>query len=395
MGPDLLLRKFTTHESFDGGYQLKLHVRRGRNQQGLSFLSSDVSSGIFEMKLDERRVILDVRSSEKVPSGTVIIDSRISDLFGIPDDSEVFLNPVSNKQPSCTEVHLGVVSTRGLDNEKVARAMSKRIDDFREYLEGLIIFEGQSFTIEDFGINLYVFSLNPKDSSTGSAQITWDQLLKIHLAPMDSRPFNLCILVETAAASQIVDVATHDGQISRLQAIRYAISTLEQKLTLQKDMLFSGFAFSDEIVIFRTFDSQTGEETGVSTFHSPSLLRSFGEWITEFASGNEKSPSNPGEALKQGLAIASSHTEINGLQTAILFFSSGVYSAGQNPVKIARTVGNSEKLVLFAISMGSGSVTDLMEAVAEEGGGAFIHIDRDEKTETIVETIEKTLFSKR
>jgi len=36
-----------------------------------------------------------------------------------------------------------------------------------------------------------------------------------------------------------------------------------------------------------------------------------------------------------------------------------------------------------------------MNAVAEEGGGSFIHLDRDDKTETIIETIEKTLFSRR
>jgi hypothetical protein len=212
---------------------------------------------------------------------------------------------------------------------------------------------------------------------------------------MDSRPFNLCILVETAAATQIVDVESEDGKISRLQSIVQAISTLEKNLTLNKDVLFSGFAFSDEIVIFRTFDSQTGEETGVSSLHSPSLLRAYSDWVSKFASENEKSPSNPGEALKQGLAIASSLSGTNGLQTAVLFFSSGVYSSGKNPVKIARTIGGPEEVVIFAVSVGSDSVTDIMEAVAEESGGAYIHLDSDEKTQTIVETIEKTLFSKR
>jgi len=382
-------------ESINGGYNLKLRVRRGRKQQGLSFASADVSSGIFEMKFDEKRAVVDVRSSEKVPSGTIIIDSRISDIFGIDDDCEVLLTQVSGTLPSCTEIHLGVVSTRGLDNEKVARAMSKRIDDFKEFLDGLILFEGQSFTITEFGINLNVLSMSPQETSTSAAQIIWDQLLRIHLAPMDLQPFNLCVLVETAAATQIADVASDDGQISRLQAIVQAISKLEQKLTLHKEMLFSGFAFSDEITIFRTFDSQTGEETGVSTLHSPALLRLYNEWIQEFASKNEKSPSNPGEALKQGLAIASSHTETNRLQTALLLFSSGVYSAGQNPVKIVRTAGVPDEVVVIAVSVGSNSVTDIMSAVAEEGGGAFIHLDSDEKTETLVDTIEKTLFSKR
>jgi hypothetical protein len=350
---------------------------------------------MYEVKFDERKAIIDVRSSEKVPSGTVIIDSRVSDLFEILDDSEISMKSIPDKQPSCTEIHLGVTSTRGLDNEKVAQAMSKRIDDFREHLENLILYEGQSLTLEDIGINLQVVSMSPQESSTNSAQITWENLLRIHLAPLESRPFNLCILVETAAATQMIDVESEEGQISRFQAIIQAISILEQKIPLHKDMLFSGFAFSDEIVIFRTFDSDSGEETGVSTIHSPTLLKAYSKWLTEFASENEKTPSNPGEALKQGLAIASSLTETNGLQTAVLFFSSGVYSAGQNPVKITRTVSGPEDVVLFAVSVGSDSVTDIMEAVAEEGGGAFIHLDRYEKTETIVNTIETTLFSKR
>ena len=96
--------------------------------------------------------------SEKVPPGTVILDSRISDNLGIVEDSEVLFDSVSENLPPCTEIHLGVVSTRGLDNEKVAHAMSKRIDDFREHLDGLILFEGQEFMIIDLE-SIYKFCL--------------------------------------------------------------------------------------------------------------------------------------------------------------------------------------------------------------------------------------------
>ena len=356
---------------------MKLRVRKGRNQQGLCFVSSDTPSGIFRMRFNGMTAYVDVRKSEKVPSGIVILDSRISDNLGIVEESEVIFDPVSENLPPCNEIHLGVVSTRGLDNEKVARAMSKRIDDFREHLDGLILFEGQEFMISDFGINLQILFLDPKDAGINAAQISWEQLLKIHLAPMGTHPFNLCILVETAAATQNTDVKSSDGSVSRNQAIRKAIENLEQQLPIGQGALFSGIAFSEEVVYFKTFDSQTGEETEVSTLNSPSLLRAYSEWVDEKASQNENSPSNPGEALKRGLATAKTLTDRNGFQTAVLLFSSGVYSAGQNPVKITRTESSPESVMVFAISVGSDSIIDIMEAIAEEGGGAFIHLDEE------------------
>ena len=380
----------------DGGDLLKLRVRKGRNQQGLCFVSSDKRSGIFRMRFNGKTAYVDVRISEKVPPGTVILDSRISDNLGIVEDSEVLFDSVSENLPPCTEIHLGVVSTRGLDNEKVAHAMSKRIDDFREHLDGLILFEGQEFMIIDFGINLQILSLDPKDTRTNAAQISWEQLLKIHLAPMGTHPFNLCILVETAAATQNTDVSSSDGSISRHQAISNAIEHLGKQLPMGQGALFSGIAFSEEVVYFKTFDSQTGEETEVSSLHSPSLLRAYNEWLDEKSAQNENAPSNPGEALKRGLATARTLTDRNGFQTAVLLFSSGVYSAGQNPVKITRTEsGHPDSVMVFTISVGLDSIKDIMEAIAEEGGGVFIHLDEEEKTETIVDSIEKWLFSKR
>jgi hypothetical protein len=337
---------------------------------------------------------VDVRTSENVPPGTIILDSRISDNLGIPEESELSLDSISEDLPLCNEIHLGVVSTRGLDNEKVARAMSKRIDDFREHLDGLILYEGQEFMINDFGINLHILSLDPKDNRTNAAQISWEHLLKIHLAPLGAHPFNLCILVETGAATQIMDVNSKDGSVSRFQAIRKAMENLEQQLPIGQGALFTGIAFSKEVVYFKTFDSQTGEETDVSSLHSPSLLKAYSQWLDGEASQNENEPSNPGEALKHGLATSNTLTDKNGFQTAVLLFSSGVFSAGQNPVKIARTESRPES-VIFAISVGSESVKDIMEAIAEEGGGAFIHLDDEEKTETLVGSIETVLFSKR
>lgn len=198
------------HGYIDGGNQLSLRARIGRNQQGLCFVSKDMPSGSFKLNTNGSSMIIEVRTSEKVPTGTLIVDSRVSEILGVTEGREVSLVPISSQLPTCEKIQLGVVSKRGLENEKVAQAMSKRIDDFREHMEGLIFYEGQKLTVSNLGIELHILSLEPKDSTTSAAKISWKQLLKIHLAPVVTHPYNLCILVETAAATQIVDVKTDD-----------------------------------------------------------------------------------------------------------------------------------------------------------------------------------------
>lgn len=375
---------------------LNLNARRGRNQRGFCFVSTDDAPGIFKLEYRGETVYVDVRSSEKVPNGTIIIDSRISDLLEVEEESDISLEPISSEIPTCNEIHLGVVSTRHLDNQKVAHAMSKRIDDFQEYLDGLILREGQELHISELGINLHILSMEPDDSTTNAARISWKQLLKIHLVSMDSHPCNLCIIVETAAATQIADVDSGEQRISRHQAILSSLRKIEEQFVgFGKDVLFSGMAFSDEVFSFVTFDSQTGEEIEVTSLHSSSLIGAFREWIDNIASDNLTLPSNPGEALKRGLAMARSLTDTNNMQTAVLLFSSGIYSAGQNPVKITRTQGSHEDVAVFAMSMGTDSVIDIMKAIAKEGSGAFIHIDSIEKSDAIVGTIDRWLLSKR
>ncbi|MHA1951502.1 MAG: hypothetical protein ACXAAO_03265 [Candidatus Thorarchaeota archaeon] len=375
---------------------MSLRARIGRNQQGLCFVSKDMPSGSFKLNRNGSSMIIEVRTSEKVPTGTLIVDSRVSEMLGVTEGREVSLVPISSQLPTCEKIQLGVVSKRGLENEKVAQAMSKRIDDFREHMEGLIFYEGQKLTVSDLGIELHILSLEPKDSTTSAAKISWKQLLKIHLAPVVSHPYNLCILVETAAATQIVDIKSDDRQVSRHQAIMSSLRNFESQYTgFSGGVLFSGIAFADEVLSFTTFDPQTGEESEVSTLHSSSLLKAFGEWTDDIASQKMNAPSNPGEALIRGLASAKTLSEKNNLQTALVLFSTGVYSAGQNPVKIARTESGINDVVIFALSLGSDSGTDIMQAIAEEGDGLFIHLDHEEKTETIIDTIERCLFRKR
>ncbi|MFW9794710.1 MAG: hypothetical protein ACFFEE_10435, partial [Candidatus Thorarchaeota archaeon] len=233
---------------------MNLQAIRGRNQQGFCFVSSDVSPGIYHVEHQGRTMYAEVRFSEKVPNGTIIIDSRVSDILRVVDRSEILLKPLSSVVPTCNEIRLGVVSTKDLDNEKVAHAMSKRIDDFQKYLDGLILHQDLELPISELGINLHILSMKPIDSTTKSARISWEELLKINLVSIDSNPCNLCILVETAAATQITDVDSFDQKITRHEAILSSLDRIEGQFSgFGQNVLFSGVAFSNEVFSFITF----------------------------------------------------------------------------------------------------------------------------------------------
>ncbi|MFW9869648.1 MAG: hypothetical protein ACFFEL_08485 [Candidatus Thorarchaeota archaeon] len=372
---------------------MNLRALRGRDQKGLCFVSTDTDSGIFKMEFNGKVAISDIRPSEKVPTGTIIIDSRLSELLEIDEGCRITLELVQHEIPVCNEIRLAVTSKRDLDNQKVAHAMSKRIDDFQEFIDGLILQEGQDLFIPKLGLSLCVLSMTPTESSTKSARISWNQLLKIRLAPSDSEPYNLCIIVETAAATQIVDVLSGDQKISRHEAILSSLQKIEAQFTsIGKKVLFAGMAFSDTVFHFKTFDSETGVEVERTSIHSSSLIGAYREWVKKISEDNLNLPSNPGEALKESLIIAQSLSESNNLPTAILLFSSGIYTAGQNPVKISRIHGRNSKVMIFAFSMGIKSEIDIMEAIAKEGVGAFVHIDNIRKLDEIIDTIDRRLI---
>ena len=188
---------------------MKLHAKRGRNQQGLCFVSTDAvdpPAATCELKCDSNSIYSDLRGSAKVPDGIVILDARVYDMLHCSDEDEISITLLSDKIPTCTEINLDIISKRDLQTHTVAQAISQRIDDFQEHFEGLILQTGQEFAISDLGITFVVRSMSPTDSVTNAARITWKNLLKIHLGAIESQPTNLCIIVEVAAATQITDV---------------------------------------------------------------------------------------------------------------------------------------------------------------------------------------------
>jgi hypothetical protein len=390
---DLLPQRFTILESIEGGISLKLRPKRGRNQQGLCFVSTDLfdsTTSAFQLSCKSNSVISDVRASPKVPKDVIILDARVFDQLACCEEDEVELVPEKSEIPVCTEIHLGVVSRRGLDNHTVAQAISKRIDDFQEYFDGLILGVGQEISLSELGVSLVIKSMSPIEPTRNAARIDWNRLIKIHLKAIESKPSNLCFIVEVSAATQIKDVqvdAAEDAHITRHQAILESLESIEERLQPEQIEKFAGIIFSDKLIPFITFDSQTGEETQITNLHSASLIGSFRVFLEGTTSEFSQKPSNPGLALNQGLDTASLLNEANGLVTIVVFFSSGVYSAGQNPVKITRQAMTNRPVKILCISVGENSATDIMEAVAKEGNGFAIQLDNVQKTSSIADAI--------
>lgn len=395
-----LLLRFTTPVSTDGGISLKLRAKRGRNQQGLSFVSThtfDSSSSTCEISCNSKSIYSDIRESAKIPEGIIILDARVFDMLQCND--EVTITLLSDKIPTCTEINLDITSQRDLHTHTVAQAISKRIDDFQEHFEGLILQKGQEFTISDLGITFVVRSLSPTDPVSNGARIIWKNLLKIHLGALESHATNLCIIAEVSAATQISDVqiwgdVNVDTTVSRHKAILQALETIENKFNAYgNEAQFAGIVFSDEVLPFITYDSQTGEESETTALHSSSLIEAFRKWFDTSLDDFSNRPSNPGAALKHGMEQAQSLNESNGLSTTIVFFSSGIYSAGQNPVKVTRMNLGDRPIRILCISVGQDSATDIMEAIAKEGKGKSIHMTSEDRMDSIVKAINEMMTS--
>ncbi|MFW9788273.1 MAG: vWA domain-containing protein [Candidatus Thorarchaeota archaeon] len=375
---------------------MKLRARRGRNQQGLCFVPSDsVVPSIETCKIstETNSTYSDIRISAKVPDGIIIFDSRVFDLLGCDEGDEVTVIPLSVNPPLCTEIHLDVVSNRDLQTHTIATAISKRIDDFQEHFDGLVLQLGQELVLPELRVALVVRSMKPLDTSTQLARIRWSELIKIHLGAVEHQPSNLCIIAEVAAATQIADVQNqenNDGEsISRHQAIISALEVVEQHLIYDKNLRFMGIAFSDEVHPFITFDSETGDEKEITTLDSASLIAAFRNWFDTALDEYSNRPSNPGAALKYALDRSSALNEGNSFPSTIILFSSGVHSAGQNPVKMTRTNIGDQATKLLCVSVGESSAADIMSAIAKEGNGIAIHLTSVDRMNLVVDALNE------
>lgn len=367
-----------------GGLFVNLKAKRGRNQKGLCFVSGK-EEGIYQITCNGKTLLTDVRSSENVPSNLVILDQRIFDWLSCSEGELLTLEEISSEIPSCTEIRLLLSSTRDLDNRTIADAISKRVNDLHDDFDGLILQLGQSFQIDRLGIRFNVKSLSPINPDIHAARITWNNLEKIHLDPVESlKPFNIACIFEIGAAAQITDVKKGGGKITRYEAAIEAIMQISEIYpTFGKKAQFAGFAYSDEIIPFKMFDSQTGKPIEVASIHSATLFTAFTEWIETLIPAHKGKTSNPGDALKIAFDSCKEFLS-NSIPTIILFLSSGVHTSGPNPVKIAKSV-NDVPILCFAPGINSNQ--DVMVAIAESTQGRAIKVIDFEDIENIIDAL--------
>jgi hypothetical protein len=388
-----LLQNYTKLEYTKGGFILILKAKQGRNQKGLCFVSEQegpVGEGMYQISFDGNSMLADIRQSSNVPQDLIILDHRIFKGLSCKEDSDLNLEEVSSDIPTCTEIRLSLTSTRDLNNRKVADAISQRVSDLTDNFEGLILTVGQSFQIDRLGIRFSVNSLDPVDSIHHAARISWKNLDKIHLDPVESLiPSNIVSIFEVGAAAQISDVRSGpEGHVSRYSAALKAIKLVSESYSdYSSNAQFHGFAYSDEIQHFTLFDSETGDPTEVSRIDSPSIFIAFTDWIERLVTDHAGRPSNPGVALETGIESAIELTRSNSLQTIILFFSSGVHTSGPNPVRVAKNMTTNDGPRILCFIPGEKSNQDVMVAIAEASQGKAMKVNDINEIQNIIEIL--------
>ena len=376
---------------------MDLKAKQGRNQKGLCFVSEKegtILNGLYQISYGSNSMLVDIRGSSNVPQDLIILDARIFKGLSCQEDSDLQLKELSTNVPTCTEIRLSLSSTRNLDNRKVADMISKRVSDLSDDFDGLILTVGQSFQIDRLGIRFTVKTLGPMDSIHSAARISWKNLEKIHLDPVEFLPAcNIVCIFEVGAAAQISDVRSgSEGYVPRYIAALNAIKQISENYSdFGSNAQFHGFAYSDEIEHFTLFDPDTGDPTEVSRIDSPSLFIAFTEWIERLVSDHVGHPSNPGVALETGIESALELGKSNSLQTVILFFSSGVHTSGPNPVRVTKNKKTSDGPRILCFIPGEKSNQDVMIAIAEASQGKAMKVTDIEETNVIIETLTDLL----
>ena len=88
---------------------MKLLVQKGRNQQGLCFVSTDTldsSTATCELRCNSDSIYSDIRGSVKVSDGIIILDARVYDMLHCSDEDEISLTVLADKIPTLSLIHI-------------------------------------------------------------------------------------------------------------------------------------------------------------------------------------------------------------------------------------------------------------------------------------------------
>jgi hypothetical protein len=368
---------------------MRLQVKRGRNQKGICYLSSSHSGfdrAVCKVKTENSECLVDIRANERVPVNTLILDLRIFDILGLREDDEVVLDVVDFAPAALSEITLRLRSERGLDNSKVAEAISKRVNDLQDDFDGLIVGAGELIPISRLELVFEVAEVLPQSPS----RIVWNKLGRIRLLPAAvRRSKNLVCVTEVGGATQVVDALAPDGsKIPRCSLILDALGAMEGSLVSGSEQAyFSGVAFSDEVQIFETYDSETGAPTDIAGLESKSVIKAYREWVEDTLEEHRRSPSDLGDAVSDSIELAERIRNMNDLPTAIVVFSSGIFSAGPNPVKSIRRAQGLKETGIFLLQVGTTGETAILEAMAGVVGGFHLQVASSSDIRGVIDRI--------
>jgi len=364
---------------------VNLKAKQGRNQKGLCFVSSedsDFEKGVYEIIFNGKSALVDIRKSAQIPMGIIILDNRIFFFLDCEENADVTLAKNSSDISQCSELDLFVASLKKIDSKSIAEAISKRISDLQDDFEGLILQKNQRIVVERLGIQFTVNSIGSINDSCGPCRVIWNNLEKIHLTPVTGVPaYNIICVIELGAAAHIEDVIQNStsGDTTSISRYQATLAVLDQIISdypgYGTNSYFSGFVYSDEVVAFSVFDSQTGTPVEISSLYSKSLLESFSQWVRKDISIHKNKPSNPGVALSEALIRGFDFSQLHEQPTVILFCSSGVHSHGPNPVKIVKKSQESHKIPIICVCIGAGSNKAVLEEIASITEGMVVEIN--------------------
>lgn len=334
-----------------------------------------------KLRYQGREVYADIRTSERVDSGSIIIDSRIFDELACKAQCEIILAAFPEEIPNCNEISLLVDFLDGAENAKALDTFSNRIEDLKDYLDGLILKVGQRIEIINLGLRLVVDDMKPFDPNLQISRVIWKNLLKVNLNALDDVPscFNMCFTIDVGASSMIEDIGIDDASIRRTR-LEVGLNVIEEFLSSSRecpDALVTAVAFADS-----PYKMEFGEG-GLLRLNSESYQQ-IHDWVSARNGDHRDEPSNPGEALEFSLDLASELNAQNGLPTLILLISGGAFTSGRNPVGVARVIAASNGISVSCVSLGIKSDLDLMEAIADAGNGRLIHIGHFKDVKSVI-----------
>ncbi|MHA1936006.1 MAG: hypothetical protein ACW97A_12045 [Candidatus Thorarchaeota archaeon] len=369
---------------------MRAKVIRGRNQRGISFTSqsSDDKHNVVAISFGEKNVFTDVRFSSKVPNGSLILDSRLFDELGCDSESEVEITSIDDEIPRCGKITLAVGSTEEIDADKIATAISKRVEEFEEHLDGLILKTEQVVRIPELKLLLVVKDLEPRHALLKVARVSWKHLLKIQLEEQISLGcFNLCCAIDYGVTSFKTEHTADDDFKSFDELASRTVTTLLSGLEMCKENpLFSSFVFSDDLDFYETFLPESGDKNYITRIDSASVSHAHNIWLSKMIETHKERLSNPGIAIKKALEITEEMRATDRKPTLVVLISNGAYTTGPNPVSIIRD-WNLDGVAIFVIYFNATSDLAILEAIADVGGGKSLCLKDTNYAQTLNNSI--------